>query len=121
MKKIGTYAFTQTGTTRKFTISNPSRNVPTSFSLAQNYPNPFNPTTVVRFGVPEHAVVSLAVYNTLGQKVATLLDGEKIEAGYHEVSFGAARLATGLYLCRMSATGSNGMHFTDTKKMLLVK
>ena len=81
--------------------------------MAQNYPNPFNPTTVVRFGIPQDAVVSVEIYNTLGQKVVTLLNGEKVEAGYHEVSFDGSRLASGVYLYRISATGSSGTHFTE--------
>ncbi len=121
MKKVGTYAFDQDGTGRKFTVKNAGDGIPSSFQLAQNYPNPFNPSTIIRLGVPQDAVVSLDVYNTLGQKVATLLDGVSVEAGYHEVSFDAAHLASGLYLYRMSATGTNGKHFAETKKMLLMK
>ncbi len=121
MKKVGTYAFDQDGTGRKFTVKNAGDGIPSSFQLAQNYPNPFNPSTIIRLGVPQDAVVSLDVYNTLGQKVAALLDGVSVEAGYHEVSFDAAHLASGLYLYRMSATGTNGKHFAETKKMLLMK
>jgi|GEM_PF-6497539 len=121
MKNVGTYTYQQAGTSREFMINNADQAIPSSFQLAQNYPNPFNPTTVVRFGIPQDAVVSVEIYNTLGQKVVTLLNGEKVEAGYHEVSFDGSRLASGVYLYRISATGSSGTHFTESKKMLLVK
>ena len=75
---------------------------PEEVTLNQNYPNPFNPSTIIRFGLPSKAVVSLVVYNTLGQNVATLMEGEQ-EAGYHEVRFEGSNLASGIYLCRLKA------------------
>jgi hypothetical protein len=89
--------------------------MPTAFSLSQNYPNPFNPSTTIRYGLPQPSHVSLAVYNTLGQLVAQLVDGES-EAGYHEIRFEASGLPSGVYFCRIQA-GS----FVDTKKILLVR
>ena len=72
---------------------------PTEYVLRQNFPNPFNPATTIRFAVPQRAHVTLAVFNMLGQQVATLVQGEQ-EAGYHEVQFDASGLASGMYLCR---------------------
>jgi hypothetical protein len=88
---------------------------PQDFLLEQNYPNPFNPTTTIRYGLPQRSLVTLAVYNTLGQEVATLVNGEK-EAGYHEVVFDASGLASGVYLYRLT-TGS----FSEMRKVLLLK
>ena len=85
------------------------------FRLDQNYPNPFNPSTTIRYGLPTRAHVTLAVFNTLGQKVATLVQGEQ-EAGDHEVRFDATNLASGVYLCRLQA-GS----FLETKKLSLLR
>jgi hypothetical protein len=89
--------------------------IPASFALEQNYPNPFNPLTMICYSLPHRSHVALTVFNTLGQQVATLVNGE-IEAGYHEVKFDAAGLASGVYLYRMQA-GS----YIATKKLLLIR
>lgn len=88
---------------------------PTTFALDQNYPNPFNPATVIRFSLPTASVVTLNVYNTLGEKVVTLLNGA-MESGYHQVSFDAANLPSGLYLYEIKAG-----EFSSIKKMILMK
>ena len=89
--------------------------MPDDFQLAQNYPNPFNPSTTIRYGLPGRSHVTLTVFNTLGQKVATLVEGE-LEAGYHEVQFDASALSSGMYLYRLSA-GT----FVQTKRSLLLR
>ncbi len=76
--------------------------LPTGFALFQNYPNPFNPSTTIRYALPHRSHVTLAFFNTLGQQVATLVPGEQ-EAGYHETTFDARGLASGVYLCRLQA------------------
>ena len=78
--------------------------VPRAHVLEQNYPNPFNPTTTIRYGLPTRSYVTLTVYSTLGQRVATLFHGEQ-EAGYHEAVFDASGLASGMYLYRLQAGG----------------
>jgi len=85
------------------------------FRLDQNYPNPFNPMTTIQYQVPTEAKVRLEVYDLLGRKVATLLD-RRIPAGYHEVSFDASSLASGVYIYRLVA-GS----FSKTRKMMVMK
>ncbi len=88
---------------------------PVNYTLYQNYPNPFNPSTVIRFTIPVAGNVTLNVYNTLGEKVATLIDGA-MESGYHQVSFDAANLSSGLYFYELQAG-----EFKSIKKMLLMK
>jgi len=85
------------------------------FDLFQNYPNPFNPSTSIRYGLPSRSHVTLTVYNTLGQEVATLVQGEQ-EAGFHEAVFDASGLASGVYLYRLTA-GS----YVETRKLALVR
>ncbi|HMT12746.1 MAG TPA: YCF48-related protein, partial [Ignavibacteria bacterium] len=94
--------------------------VPSGFSLEQNFPNPFNPATVVKFSIPADADVKLVVFDITGREVKTLADG-KMNAGRHELSFIGAMLSSGAYFYRLDVTGKDGISFTDTKKMILVK
>jgi hypothetical protein len=96
-------------------VEQPLAEVPAQFSLSQNYPNPFNPSTTIRYGLPHNSQVSLKVYNTLGQQVAQLVDGEE-EAGYHEVRFDAGKLASGVYIVRLRAGD-----VAQQRKMLLLR
>ena len=89
--------------------------VPKQYTLYQNYPNPFNPTTTIKFDLPQATEVNLTVYNILGEKVLTLINGMQ-EAGYHSVMFNASNLASGTYIYRLQSH-----NFVQTKKMLLVK
>lgn len=88
---------------------------PEGFELSQNYPNPFNPTTNIQFTLQQTGLVSLKVYNMLGQEVATLLNG-RISAGVQTVQFDASDLASGVYLYRLQAGNR-----VQTNKMLLIK
>lgn len=86
-----------------------------NFSLSQNYPNPFNPTTKIAFSLPKDGMVSLIVYNAIGQRVATLVNGN-MKAGNYEVNFDGSRLTSGIYFYSLKSEGA-----TITKKMMLVK
>ncbi len=89
--------------------------LPTHFSLSKNYPNPFNPSTSIRYGLPLASFVTLTVYNTLGQEVTQLVNGEQ-QAGYHDVVFRGDGLASGVYFYRLQAGD-----FVASKKLLLLK
>ncbi|MCF8304998.1 MAG: DUF4623 domain-containing protein [Ignavibacteriales bacterium] len=91
--------------------------MPSQFELAQNYPNPFNPSTTIKFGLPEKSNVSLRVFNSLGEEIATIINKE-MEAGYHQVNFNTASygLSSGVYFYRLES-GS----FVSIKKMVLLK
>lgn len=93
------------------------------FGLAQNYPNPFNPSTKIRYSVPnvfasesnQSQVVTLKIYDILGNQVTTLVNEEK-PAGSYEVEFNAANLPSGTYFYRLKAGD-----FVQTNKMILIK
>jgi hypothetical protein len=91
------------------------KEIPTAYELCQNYPNPFNPSTAIRYGLPRSSTVQLTVYNTLGQEVAILVQGEQ-EPGYHEVKFEGSGLSSGVYFYRLRAGD-----FVQTRKLLLVR
>ena len=86
-----------------------------AYELMQNYPNPFNPTTTIRYALPRRSHVTLTVFNTLGQQVATLVN-ESEEAGYHEVKFDGSGLSSGAYFYQMQAGG-----FLRTGRLLLLR
>jgi hypothetical protein len=87
----------------------------TAIELHQNYPNPFNPTTSIGFSLPSSGRVRLAVYNMLGQNVATLVDGE-MGAGDHRVEWQAGNAASGLYFYRVEFGGT-----AQVRRMMLVR
>jgi hypothetical protein len=86
-----------------------------NYQLHQNYPNPFNPSTKITFTLPKPEHVTLAVYNTLGQKVATLLN-TRMTAGSHDVTFDASTLPSGIYFYRIQAG-----EFSQVRKMVLLR
>jgi hypothetical protein len=88
---------------------------PTVYTLSQNYPNPFNPTTNIRFSIPKAGLVTMKVYNVIGQEVASLVNEYK-EAGTYNVDFNGVNLTSGVYFYSISSGD-----FTSTKKMILMK
>jgi len=89
--------------------------LPSEFALLSNYPNPFNAQTVIEYQLPVSASVKLEVYNLLGNKVTTLVEGEQ-EAGYKSVSWDASDVSSGIYFYKLSAGD-----YTETMRMILVK
>jgi hypothetical protein len=89
--------------------------LPTRFELYQNFPNPFNPATEIVFDVPEADRIKLVIYNSLGQRVRTLVD-RTLEAGIHSYYFDGSGIASGVYFYRLQAT-----NFEKTRRMIFVK
>ncbi len=91
------------------------QSIPTTYNLEQNYPNPFNPSTTIKFSLPEAGNVSLRIYNTLGQKVAELVN-TNFEAGWYNYQWNAGNIASGIYIYELRTD-----KFVSTKKMILMK
>lgn len=98
------------------------KGIPETIKLEQNYPNPFNPQTTIQFQIPQQSKVRMQVYNTLGRRVATLIDKE-VNSGYYKLQWNAAQhLASGVYFYILDVTSSSDSnHHREVKKMLLLK
>ena len=86
-----------------------------AFRLYNNFPNPFNPVTTIRYEIPVACIVSLKIYNLLGQVVASLIDGNQ-QAGAYEVKWNASGLASGVYFYKLETPT-----FREIKKLVLIK
>jgi hypothetical protein len=89
--------------------------LPLEYALEQNYPNPFNPSTTIKYSIAEDGLVKIAVFNMLGEEVATLVNTQQ-KAGRYEVNFNANGLASGVYVYRIETA-----NFTASKKLMLMK
>ena len=89
--------------------------IPIEYSLKQNYPNPFNPSTTISYSIKERGIVTLKVFDILGNEVKTLVNEEK-DAGNYKIEFNAASFASGIYFYSLQSGG-----FLSTKKMILLK
>jgi endo-1,4-beta-xylanase len=108
-------------------VNEANSNIPKIFSLSQNYPNPFwsgaasralgegNPATTIEFSLPSSVDVSLKIYNTLGQQVASPVN-RRLSAGAYAVTWEAGKLPSGVYIYQLRAGNQ-----VATKKMLLAK
>ena len=90
-------------------------NLPVSYKLDQNYPNPFNPSTTINYSIPKESIVTLKIFNILGQEVKTLVNGEK-SPGSYSIRFDASNLSSGIYFYSLRAGDYN-----QVKKMMLLK
>lgn len=115
--EVGDGDWSETGTFVTSTgVSTPDdNNLPVAVSLKQNYPNPFNPATTILFTMQDAGMAELLIYNTLGQRVATLIN-ENLPAGTHRAEFDATNLSSGIYLYQLRTNG-----IVLTRKMTLVK
>ena len=96
-------------------ITQNGTNIPDKFALKQNYPNPFNPTTKINFDLAKASNVKLTIFNSTGQLVMNLFNGQK-PAGSYQAEFDGSRLSSGTYFYRLETES-----FVETKKMQLIK
>ncbi|MFH1336992.1 MAG: FlgD immunoglobulin-like domain containing protein, partial [Candidatus Zixiibacteriota bacterium] len=101
-------------------VAEEESSVPLTFSMKQNFPNPFNSETVIEYSLPRESQIKITIYNLLGQKVKTLING-KSPAGRQEVSWDGKNnrgeaVSSGIYFYRMEAD-----EFTQIKKMVFLK
>ena len=89
--------------------------IPTTYKLFQNFPNPFNPTTTIKYSIPKSGIVSIKIYNTVGEQVASLVNKEQ-EIGNYEIKFDATFFSSGIYFYQLKSGD-----FIETKKMILIK
>jgi hypothetical protein len=94
--------------------------IPSEFELSQNYPNPFNPETDIKYTLQKSALVTLEIYNLLGQKIQTLTHEYQPAGSYHLVWHGKNEagqgVSSGIYLYRLEVNG-----VSQTKRMVLLK
>lgn len=91
--------------------------IPKQFHLYQNYPNPFNPTTNIEFDLIDASIVTLIIYNTLGQEIGRMLNNEEIEAGRNVITFEAEGLSSGVYFYKLIVNQTQ----QQIKKMVLLR
>lgn len=103
-------------------VISPSGPLPTSYTLEENYPNPFNPVTTIAYALPANSLVTLNVYDVLGQEVATLVNSSQA-AGYHSVRWAGGNSPSGIYYYRLEARSNDGADkaFVQVRKMILLK
>ena len=93
---------------------------PVAFKLWQNYPNPFNAETIIQYFVPSRESIKLTVFNLLGQKVRTLIDGIR-NAGQQHIKWDGTDytgrpVSSGIYFCSLKIG-----ELTETRKMILIR
>jgi hypothetical protein len=104
-------------------VDEPAAGLPVVMALPVNYPNPFNPSTMISFALPEPAVVTLKVFNVVGEAVATLADRSWYPQGTNRIRFDGSNLPSGVYICRVTASwnAQTAGNYTGSNKMLLVR
>lgn len=93
---------------------------PQQWALLPNYPNPFNPATTLSFSLPHPADITLAIFNTRGQRVDVATDGHWA-TGTHHITWDAQEFPSGLYFYTLEAHGANGESYVARQKMLLIR
>jgi len=90
------------------------------FSLGYNYPNPFNNVTEFEYTLPESGNVSLVIYNSIGDKIAVIIDNESKDAGTYKVQFDGSQLAAGIYMYKIEVQGET-RNYVKTRSMIVTE
>ncbi len=109
------WTFSWVGLPGGTSVENDRTAVALRYQLGNNYPNPFNPSTTINYTLAQNGFVELHIYNTLGQKVGTLVNKHQ-DAGHHSVTMDATGFASGVYFYKISTND-----FSQVKKMILIK
>ncbi len=94
---------------------NKNKKLPVKFVLEQNYPNPFNPATTIKYSIPQNELVTLKVYDILGEEKVELVNEIK-SAGSYQLTFDGSDLTSGVYYYSLQAG-----EYVETRKMILLK
>lgn len=115
LQSIQNLSFSNSGSGILIDVDKENKSLAKRIELLQNYPNPFNPATAITFTVPEKGLVSLKVYDILGNEIATLLDEERV-AGHYTKQFDARAVPSGVYFYKLT-TGAVSL----SRKMIVLK
>ena len=96
------------------------KGIPQEFTLMQNYPNPFNPSTTIEYHIPQNGLVTLKVFDVLGNEITTLIDNV-MNPGYYTTAFDGSKYASGLYFARLTVQSKETKPYIKTIKMLMTK
>jgi hypothetical protein len=91
------------------------QSTPEKYALHQNYPNPFNPLTTISYNIPVQGIVTVNIYNVLGQKTAELVNG-LVNAGQHQLTWNASDVPSGVYFVQLS-----GGDYQQIRKVVLLR
>ncbi|MBI1805955.1 MAG: T9SS type A sorting domain-containing protein [Ignavibacteria bacterium] len=94
--------------------------VPQMLRLEQNYPNPFNPSTVIPYSLPEDGLVTIKIFNLLGQEIVAIVSG-KVQAGFHRAVWNAVEQPGGMYVSQLTFRSIDGSYSIQTRKMLYIR
>lgn len=108
------------GTSDNVSAINQGAKLPGEFSLSQNYPNPFNPSTTIEYSLPEESHVRIEIFNSIGQKIATVVNADK-NAGSHQINWSANNLSSGIYFYSITTNSNSGKNYFSVRKMILLK
>jgi hypothetical protein len=103
-------------------IINSNSEIPFEFKLYQNYPNPFNPFTLIKFDIPNAAIVTMKIYDILGREVYILVNSKFFSAGSHNIIFDGSIYPSGVYFYTIEITDINSISlYYASNKMMLIK